>query len=766
MVLHAEVLVEEWRNPEALALLDAEGWASGRPDPVDVRALMTRGLARCFLRGNDESFRRAEADLEQARRLTSELQFSELAGEVTLDQGTCAVLRDDYDTAETRFREALITARRLRRVPLEAKATGSLGFLRMRTGRFDDAAEWFTKALSLASRLPARVVEIKTLTNLGWCYYTLGDYDRALGFLSRAESMAAAGNHEAERLYALQLLGNTHYGQGALAQAAADYERALAAAREVDDKFVMGELHSNLGIIALEQGRYDEAEASVREAHRIEAEMENLAGRQHSLKAEGEIWAGRGDFAKAEALYRGVLASPDASRDLQWETRAALASLCGKTHRPAEAEEEFRQAFRIMEQSRSELQKTEHKISFFSSLVRFYDGYVDLLVEGGRTPEALELADRSRARLLREMSGPGHKVAAASAEHFSEAARGTGAVLLFYWLAPGRSFLWVVTPRKVEIHVLPAEEEVRRHVEAHQALIQRSRDPLAEGGSEAEWLYRNLVGPAQASIPAGSRVIVVPDGALHRINFETLLVHAPKRHYWIEDVTLNAAPSLALLAMDKAEPRPRSASGILIIGNPAPASDEFPPLAHAATEVQRIAEQFESSGPTVYSGPQADPSVYRRAEPGRFSFIHFAAHAKANAEIPLDSAVILSPKNDSYKLYAREIVDVPLHAELVTLSACRSAGSRTFAGEGLVGLAWAFLSSGARNVIAGLWNVEDASTAELMEELYRGLRQGLRPADALRAAKLKLLRSGTAYRKPFYWAPFVIYSQRPEATGT
>lgn len=75
-----------------------------------------------------------------------------------------------------------------------------------------------------------------------------------------------------------------------------------------------------------------------------------------------------------------------------------------------------------------------------------------------------------------------------------------------------------------------------------------------------------------------------------------------------------------------------------------------------------------------------------------------------------------------------------------------------------MGLAWAFLSAGARSVIAGLWNVEDASTSDLIEELYRGLRKGMPPAAALREAKLRQIRSGTAYRKPFYWAPFLVYT--------
>ena len=103
-------------------------------------------------------------------------------------------------------------------------------------------------------------------------------------------------------------------------------------------------------------------------------------------------------------------------------------------------------------------------------------------------------------------------------------------------------------------------------------------------------------------------------------------------------------------------------------------------------------------------------------------------------------------------------MSVPLTAELVTISACRSAGAKTYAGEGPVGFAWAFLRAGARNVIAGLWDVNDRSTAQLMSGLYAEIARGSTPADALRAAKLSLVRGGGSYAKPYYWAPFQVYT--------
>jgi CHAT domain-containing protein len=163
----------------------------------------------------------------------------------------------------------------------------------------------------------------------------------------------------------------------------------------------------------------------------------------------------------------------------------------------------------------------------------------------------------------------------------------------------------------------------------------------------------------------------------------------------------------------------------------------------------------------ILRGDNATPDSYARAGPGRFGFIHLAAHATVNPQSPLDSAVILAGPADKNRLLARDVMAVPLLAELVTISACRSAGGKNYAGEGVVGFAWAFLRAGSRNVIAGLWDVSDRSTAQLMSHLYRGIAAGDDSMEALHSAKLALVHSGGAYVKPFYWAPFQLYVGPP-----
>ncbi len=183
-------------------------------------------------------------------------------------------------------------------------------------------------------------------------------------------------------------------------------------------------------------------------------------------------------------------------------------------------------------------------------------------------------------------------------------------------------------------------------------------------------------------------MVIVPDGALNTLNFETLPVPGERRHYWIEDVEIAVAPSLAALTV-KPPPERAAERSVLLIGDPVPADPEVSVAQLRLGRDDAVSDAFAGRA-AVYRANQATPAQYLASQPGKFGIVHFTAHAEANAESPLDSAVILSRDDTGYKLYARDVADRPLSADLVTISACRSAGERTYAGEGLVGFAWAF----------------------------------------------------------------------------
>jgi len=208
------------------------------------------------------------------------------------------------------------------------------------------------------------------------------------------------------------------------------------------------------------------------------------------------------------------------------------------------------------------------------------------------------------------------------------------------------------------------------------------------------------------------------------------------------------------------QPR-QSGRKLLLLGDALSPNPDYPALPKASMEMAQIQQHFAPQDESIFAREHATAGSYLTSTPQQFAFIHFVAHGVASRTDPLDSAIILSRSTaaeDSFKLHAREIIQHPIHAQLVTISACYGSGERSFAGEGLVGLAWAFLRAGAHNVIGALWEVSDESTPRLMDNLYQGLQDGMTPGAALRQAKLTLLHSKSEFRKPFFWAPLQVYT--------
>jgi CHAT domain-containing protein len=252
-------------------------------------------------------------------------------------------------------------------------------------------------------------------------------------------------------------------------------------------------------------------------------------------------------------------------------------------------------------------------------------------------------------------------------------------------------------------------------------------------------------------------VIIVPHRRLHKLNFETLVTDGEKPHFWIEDVCIQNTSFLA--GLEKPEnAKPDFPKQLLLIGDPVQATKEFPGLAHASQEIDAVSGRFQQPAEAVYTQARATPEAYDDSKPGQFRFLHFVTHGTANDLNPLESAIILSPGKDGFKLYARDIIKTTIHPELVTISSCYGAGTRQYSGEGLVGLSWAFLRAGAHNVIGALWETDDEANVKLMETFYKevGTKDDL--AGALRTAKLGLLHSDSFWKRPYYWGALQLYS--------
>ena len=752
--LKAEILMRQGLYDDSLALLNIEIPPNLVRADIAIWQKLTQGSDLGYL----GRFPEAELALSQAAALAQSVQ-PELTGEAMLRIGTLASLEFDLPKAEASYHEALERAREQKNTFLEASALGSLGFDAVQMEHYDESVEWNKQALGAARSLGAMSLIAKIEGNIAWGHHKMGDLTNALALHKEAERDALLAGLQQDRVSSLLSVGSVYFDMHDYAAAESETRKALGLARDLKD--IGDEIYCdlNLALTALEKDQVPQAQQNVDDAIRLEAFAPDQSQKLYIRLVEAQVGARMKDGAKAEGAYRRMISDLQAPASLRWEAQASLAQLHAAQGKAAIAEEEFRECISKISKAWNNIEHEEFRLSFLSSAIRFYDAYVNFLITQNRPMDALKIADLSRAQTLEHglSSGKDGKTRQGAASRPQEVASRLNAMLLFYWLGEQRSYLWAITPTKISLFPLTKRSEIDASVKSYLASFTGPRDPLEAGNADGKKLYATLIRPVEKLIPRNSRVIILADGGLNSLNFETLIVPGPKPHYWIEDVTLQTVNSLSLLSRTSLSAPPKSAN-LLLFGDALSASEDFPPLPQAGKEVGLVENYFPESHRAVFTGAQATASGFLSSKPEQFSYLHFATHGTASTTRPLESAVILSREGDAYKLYARDIVQHPIHAYLVTISACNGAGMRTYAGEGLVGLSWAFLRAGAHNVIAGLWEVSNASTPQLMDELYKGLNAGQDPATALRNAKLTLLHSSGNYRRPFYWAAFQLYA--------
>jgi CHAT domain-containing protein/tetratricopeptide (TPR) repeat protein len=286
------------------------------------------------------------------------------------------------------------------------------------------------------------------------------------------------------------------------------------------------------------------------------------------------------------------------------------------------------------------------------------------------------------------------------------------------------------------------------------------------------------------------RWYVIPDGALHALPFEALLVRgAHGRSPLLEwgEVVYGNSPSSLLAGGEGRDERIGMRGPAAVFGDPTPkgsrdrshvrAGIELRPLPYARLEAAAVAKSLPGS--RAYVGVAATESAFRR-EMSRAGILHVATHGFADDRHPEFSSLLLArgAGEDDGLLQAYELLDARCAADLVTLSACESGTGRESAGEGVLGLSRAFAVAGARQLIVSLWRVDDVATSELMTRFYEALRRGSTPAAALRSARLALWRGGPArgtgaasrgvavqdvsvlHAHPSAWAAFVLQASR------
>ena len=283
---------------------------------------------------------------------------------------------------------------------------------------------------------------------------------------------------------------------------------------------------------------------------------------------------------------------------------------------------------------------------------------------------------------------------------------------------------------------------------------------LQQYTTAAHYLYQKLWQPIANKLP--QKVTIINGGLLNLLPFEALLVATPKRldrqkifHYLLKDHELSYGYSATLLHQIKNGKAANFSKRLLAFAPEFVPADSnlFSPLLNNIPEVETIQQLIEGD---IYTGTAAFRQAFLQ-QASAYQIIHLATHGKADANVGDYSYLAFTATPDSTQerlLYAKDIYNLSLNAEMIVLSACETGDGEFFKGEGVISLGSAFFYAGAKSIISTLWSVDDASTKKLVAFFYEGIKAGQTKSAALRQAKLQYLEQ-TNYPHPFYWAAFV-----------
>jgi CHAT domain-containing protein len=676
-----------------------------------------------------------------------------------------------FGEAMEALREALGLVQATRARTMETLVHSQLGEAQERMGQPEAAAASFEQSLAISRAIGDRRSEITALGHLGRLNAQAGRHDEAAEQLRQAVEQARALGYRIWEAYALYETASLQRRQGRLDEA----RRSLLAALELveSERSTVGSDAQRASFLASRQKNYEMlVDTLMRLGSGGEAfEVAERARARSLLDSLRERGAGIREGVDAALLAREA------------ELRAGLnarARHLGAELRAREGELVRRLKARQYRQGR--------------------------LRERGAPPVEIDAAEAEITALLAEYRDLQGRIRAASPRHaglvapepvrVAEVQAGVldeDTALLEYFLGGERSVAWLVTRRALRAFDLPPRGEIeaaarrvyglwraREEAVAFETARERVRRVAGADGelSEAAMaLARMVLGPLAPEL-AAKRLVVVADGALQYVPFGALplpggggplllrheVVHAPSASALLElrrglGDRPPAAKTIAVLADpvfgedDPRVPAPRRESA----GSPA-AYPRLPDTRLETRNILRLVPPGEGFGALGFAASRATATSPALAQ---YGIVHFATHAFVDSERPELSGVVLSlldergqPQDGVLRLH--DVYGLELGADMVVLSACRTALGKEVRGEGIVGLTRGFLYAGARRVVASLWSSPDQATAELMTRFYRGLlKDGLPPAAALRAAQLSMSRS-PRWGAPYYWAGFVL----------
>lgn len=327
--------------------------------------------------------------------------------------------------------------------------------------------------------------------------------------------------------------------------------------------------------------------------------------------------------------------------------------------------------------------------------------------------------------------------------------------IVSYFYGNDAIFSIAITSQNTYFNRLHLSDTLKQNLITYQRLVNTPKSDIKALQKLSKYLYNTLLNSNQLSTV--KRLTIIPDGALNYIPFESLTT--ANNTFLIEETAVSYINSMSL--MEQLNATPQSNSVLAFAPSFAGESDIDPdrskllPLPHNSKEVENILSYFKGRS---YYNQDATLSNFLSQEQ-QYNILHLATHAVFNDTIPDFSYLAFTPQKQApYLLYANDIYNTKINADLVTLSACETGIGDLKRGEGFLSLSRSFFYSGAKSLASTLWKVNDASSAKLMSNFYNYLSQDNTKDIALQQAKLKFLKDNkdTPLSHPYYWSGFIL----------
>ncbi len=787
-----------------------------------VEALQLRGrTSRVLDRLGDMSRKtgdvvKAEEYLAAALPIAREVRDVETEADILNNTGLLFSSMGRWEEAVEMLEGAIPLAQKTESLDVEAALHHNLGQAFGNLGDYPRAIEAYERALVVKRKMGSPRRMASTLNNLAVVHFSTGQSEKALSTMMQAIAFWEESGDRAGLANSIASLARMKDEAGDTAAAIAAFEKSIPILQEVRNRAGEGSALATWASIDLESGRTEAALEKLSRALTLSREAADRRNEARVLHVRAKALDKAGNLGEAIASAEESIALVENMREAmsRREFRDSYLSIVRSYYdllvdlllRQGN-EEGVKTAFTAGERARARTLLE----SLAESAAKIRKGIDPALRRREREVQAaLNAREMYRARQAPKRGSQAVARATAEVNHLLDELRDVQAqirssspeyaalkmpepvsvetvqqslldadsVLLSFHLGEESSHAWVIDRKSISVHVLPRARAIdalaRRY---HESLSQETASPSADVGKTlAEMIFR----PVSARV-RGKRLLIVPDGALHYVPFAAL--PSPRTGQpLIAEHEIVYLPSASVMQNIRRPKHTGGATSVAVFADPvfnredprlnATAAEKtasvrsagFQRLRFSRGEASAIVAAAADSKTFAAVGFDASKRTLLATDLRRYDILHFATHGALDTEHPELSGLVFSLFNREGRtvdgfLRLHEIYNLDLDARLVVLSACKTALGKEVHGEGLIGLTRGFLYAGAAGIVSTVWNIDDRASAQLMSRFYGAmLRDGLRPAEALRKAQLSMLAQAR-WHDPHYWAAFGIHGE-------